>query len=205
MELNIISDQTNTAGTINISDTVFAAQFNETLIHQTITAYLAGGRAGTRAQKSRAQVKGSGSKPWRQKGTGRARAGTIKSPLWRSGGVTFAAKPQDHTQKLNKKMYRSALRSILSELIRSARLLVVEQLSLEKPKTKTLLAQLKALELNNVLIVTEEQDKNLYLAARNLHQVNVSEAMAVDPVNLIKHEKVLITVPALKKIEERLA
>jgi len=205
MELNLISDQTNTAGTINLSDTVFAADFNETLIHQAITAYLAGARAGTRAQKSRAQVKGSGSKPWRQKGTGRARAGTIKSPLWRGGGITFAARPQDHTQKLNKKMYRSALRSILSELIRSARLLVVEQLSLEKPKTKTLLAQLKALELNNVLIVTEEQDKNLYLAARNLHQVNVSEAMAVDPVNLIKHEKVLITVPALKKIEERLA
>ncbi|KHD08983.1 50S ribosomal protein L4 [Candidatus Thiomargarita nelsonii] len=205
MELNLISEQTNTAGTINLSDTVFAADFNETLIHQAITAYLAGGRAGTRAQKSRAQVKGSGSKPWRQKGTGRARAGTIKSPLWRSGGVTFAAKPQDYTQKLNKKMYRSALRSILSELVRSARLLVVEQLSLEKPKTKTLLAQLKALELNNVLILTEEQDKNLYLAARNLHQVNVSDAMAVDPVNLIKHEKVLITVPALKKIEERLA
>jgi len=205
MELNLISDQTNTAGTINLSDTVFAADFNETLIHQAITAYLAGGRAGTRAQKSRAQVKGSGSKPWRQKGTGRARAGTIKSPLWRSGGVTFAAKPQDYTQKLNKKMYRSALRSILSELVRSARLLVVEQLSLEKPKTKTLLAQLKALELNNVLILTEEQDKNIYLAARNLHQVNVSDAMAVDPVNLIKHEKVLITVPALKKIEERLA
>jgi len=205
MELNLISDQTNTAGTINLSDTVFAADFNETLIHQAITAYLAGARAGTRAQKSRAQVKGSGSKPWRQKGTGRARAGTIKSPLWRGGGITFAARPQDHTQKLNKKMYRSALRSILSELTRSARLLVVEQLSLEKPKTKTLLAQLKALELNNVLIVTEEQDKNLYLAARNLHQVNVSEAMAVDPVNLIKHEKVLITVPALKKIEERLA
>ncbi len=205
MELNLISDQTNTAGTINLSDTVFAADFNETLIHQAITAYLAGARAGTRAQKSRAQVKGSGSKPWRQKGTGRARAGTIKSPLWRGGGITFAARPQDHTQKLNKKMYRSALRSILSELTRSARLLVVEQLSIEKPKTKTLLAQLKTLELNNVLIVTEEEDKNLYLAARNLHQVNVSEAMAVDPVNLIKHEKVLITVPALKKIEERLA
>lgn len=205
MELNLIADETNTAGTINISDTVFAAKFNETLIHQAITAYLAGARAGTRAQKNRAQVKGSGSKPWRQKGTGRARAGSIKSPLWRSGGITFAAKPQDHTQKLNKKMYRSALRSILSELVRSARLLVVEQLTLDKPKTKTLLAQLKALKLNNVLIVTEQQDENLNLAARNLHQVNVSDAMAVDPVNLIKPEKVLITLPALKKIEERLA
>jgi large subunit ribosomal protein L4 len=203
MELNLIADETNTA--VNISDTVFAAKFNETLIHQAITAYLAGARAGTRAQKNRAQVKGSGSKPWRQKGTGRARAGSIKSPLWRSGGITFAAKPQDHTQKLNKKMYRRALRSILSELVRSERLLVVEQLTLDKPKTKTLLAQLKALKLNNVLIVTEQQDENLNLAARNLHQVNVSDAMAVDPVNLIKPEKVLITLPALKKIEERLA
>jgi large subunit ribosomal protein L4 len=205
MEISLIADQTNTDSMINISDTVFAAKFNEPLIHQAITAYLAGARAGTRAQKTRAQVKGSGSKPWRQKGTGRARAGTIKSPLWRSGGITFAAKPQDHTQKFNKKMYRSALRSILSELVRTARLLVIDQFTLDKPKTKSLLAQLKAHKLNNVLIITEKKDKNLTLAARNLHQINISDATRLDLVNMIKHEKVLITLPALKQIEERLA
>jgi large subunit ribosomal protein L4 len=207
MELNLqtMSDQTDTVGVINVSDTVFAAEFNESLIHQTVTAILASDRVGTRAQKDRSEVKGSGSKPWRQKGTGRARAGTIKSPLWRGGGVTFAAKPQNHKQKLNKKMYRGALRSILSELTRQTRLLVVEQFSLDKPKTKALVAQLKALELSNVLIVTENKDENLYLAARNLHKVAVSDVMAADPVSLIKFEKVLMTVPALKKIEERLA
>ncbi len=206
MELTLQTtlDETHTAGIINISDNVFAVEFNEPLVHQAVMAYLAAARSGTRAQKNRAQVKGSGSKPWRQKGTGRARAGSIKSPLWRGGGITFASKNQDHSQKLNKKMYQSALRSILSELVRQTRLLIVESFSLEKPKTKSLLAKLKPLNLSHVLIITENRDENLFLAARNLHQIGVCEAMTVDPVSLIQFEKVLITVPALKKMEEKL-
>lgn len=195
----------NEAGVISVSDKVFAAQFNESLIHQAVTTYLAGGRSGTKAQKSRSDVHGSGKKPWRQKGTGRARAGTVRSPLWRSGGVTFAAKPRDYTQKLNKKMYRGALCSIVSELIRQERLLVVEQFSVSAPKTKELLAQLKTLNLQDVLIVTDKEDISLYLAARNLYHVGVCEASAVDPVSLVSAEKVLITVPALKQLEERFA
>ncbi len=202
-------EETSAVGVISVSDTVFAAKFNEPLIHQAVTAYLAGARAGTRAQKSRSQVKGTGSKPWRQKGTGRARAGSITSPLWRGGGVTFAARPQEHSQKLNQKMYQGALRSILSELVRQARLLVVEQFFVEEPKTRALVAKLKALNLSNVLIVTENTDgntdENLYLAARNLHKVDVRKATSLEPVSLIKFEKVLMTVPALKKIEEKLA
>jgi large subunit ribosomal protein L4 len=208
MELSLQAlqpEETSAVGVINVSDTVFAAKFNEPLIHQAVTAYLAGGRAGTRAQKSRSQVKGTGSKPWRQKGTGRARAGSITSPLWRGGGVTFAARPQEHSQKLNKKMSQGALRSILSELVRQARLLVVEQFFVEEPKTRALVAKLKALNLSNVLIVTENTDENLYLAARNLHKVDVRKATSLEPVSLIKFEKVLMTVPALKKIEEKLA
>jgi large subunit ribosomal protein L4 len=199
MELSL-----HTGGVVNISDVVFAAKFNEPLIHQVVTAYLAGSYAGTRAQKSRAQVKGTGSKPWRQKGTGRARAGTVKSPLWRGGGVTFAARPLDHSQKLNKKMYRGALRSILSELVRQERLLVVEQFTLDVPKTRALVAQLRDFNLSNVLIVIEQKNDSLDLAARNLHQVKVSEIVSLDPVSLLKFEKVLLTVAALKKIEERL-
>ncbi len=204
MELNLQSDD-DTSGLVNVSDAVFAAKLNEPLIHQAVIAYLAGARAGTRSQKTRAEVTGSGKKPWRQKGTGRARAGTVKSPLWRGGGITFAAKPADHSQKLNKKMYQGALRSILSELVRQARFLVIEQFSIDKPKTKSLLAQLKTLDLSNVLIVTEDKDENLCLGARNLHQVDITDAMTVNPVSLLKFEKVLITVAALKKMEERLA
>jgi large subunit ribosomal protein L4 len=198
-------DDTGKTSVISVLPLVFAAGFNEPLVHQVVTAYLAGARAGTRAQKTRAGVRGSRSKPWRQKGTGRARAGSIRSPLWRGGGVTFAAKPADYSPKLNQKMYRGALRSILSELVRSARLLVVEQFSLGEPKTKILVAQLKALNLDNVFIVTENIDENLYLAARNLHNVKVSEVQNLEPVSLIRFEKVLITVKALKKIEEQLA
>ncbi|RKZ93120.1 MAG: 50S ribosomal protein L4 [Candidatus Parabeggiatoa sp. nov. 1] len=198
--------ETSAAGVISVSDKVFAAQFNEALVHQAVVAYLAGARKGTRAQKTRAQVKGSRSKPWRQKGTGRARAGSIRSPLWRGGGVTFAATPTDHSQKLNQKMYQGALRSILSELVRSGRLLVVEQFSLDKPKTRTLVTQLKALNLiNNVLIVIETGNENLYLGAQNLPQVEVIEVKSLDPVSLVGFEKVLITIAALKKIEENLA
>ncbi|MCY1299024.1 50S ribosomal protein L4 [compost metagenome] len=166
---------------------------------------MAGGRQGTRAQKTRSEVSGGGKKPWRQKGTGRARAGTIRSPIWRSGGTTFAAKPQDHSQKLNKKMYRAAMRSILSELVRQERLVVVEDFAVDAPKTKTLLGKLNGLGLTDVLIVSEGVDQNLYLAARNLPHVDVRDVQGSDPVSLIAYDKVLITVSAVKKFEELLA
>lgn len=191
-------------GAVEVSDLAFAQEFNQDLVHQIVTAYLAGARQGTRAQKNRAAVSGGGKKPWRQKGTGRARAGTIRSPIWRSGGVTFAAQPQDHSQKVNKKMYRAALRSIFSELARQERLVVVEGLDLKQPKTKLLVKTLDGLGLRSALLVTEEVTENLYLAARNVHGINVVDAAGVDPVSLVGSEKVVITVPALKKIEELL-
>jgi len=204
MELNIASPE-GKAGTLTVSDATFGKEFNQDLVHQAVVAYMAGGRQGTRAQKTRSDVSGGGKKPWKQKGSGRARAGTIRSPLWRSGGVTFAARPQDHSQKLNKKMYRPALRAIFSELVRQDRLIVVEGFALEEPKTKGLVAKLGQFGLSNVLIVTEEVDNNLYLSARNLHKVEVRDALGIDPVSLIGFEKVLVTVPALKKVEEMLA
>jgi len=169
-----------------------------------VTAYMAGSRQGTRAQKNRAAVSGGGKKPWRQKGTGRARAGTIRSPIWRSGGVTFAAQPQDHSQKVNRKMYRAALRTIMSELARQERLVVVESLDLERPKTKLLLEQLGGYGVDNALIVSAEVNENLYLASRNLHKVDVRDVDGVDPVSLIAHDKVIVTVDAVKKLEEML-
>ena len=205
MELNVVKPRKKKPGTVEVSEATFARDYNEALIHQVVTAYLAGGRQGTRAQKNRSAVAGGGKKPWRQKGTGRARAGTIRSPIWRSGGVTFAATPQDHSQKVNKKMYRSAMRSILSELARSERLVVVESMSLEQPKTKLLVEALKGYGLDNVLIVASEVDQNLYLASRNLHKVDVRDVEGVDPVSLIAHEKVVVTVDAVKKFEEALA
>ena len=200
MQLNV-----NGAQAIEVSERTFGGEFNETLVHQAVVAYMAGGRQGTRAQKTRSEVSGGGKKPWRQKGTGRARAGTIRSPIWRSGGTTFAAKPQDHTQKLNKKMYRAALRSILSELVRQDRLVVVEDFAVEAPKTKALLGKLNGLGLTDVLIVSEGVDQNLYLAARNLPHVDVRDVQGSDPVSLIAYDKVLITVSAVKKFEELLA
>lgn len=205
MELSVVKPGKKKPGTVEVSEATFARDYNESLIHQVVTAYLAGGRQGTRAQKNRSAVAGGGKKPWRQKGTGRARAGTIRSPIWRSGGVTFAATPQDHSQKVNKKMYRSAMRSILSELARSERLVVVESMSLEQPKTKLLVEALKGYGLDNVLIVASEVDQNLYLASRNLHKVDVRDVEGVDPVSLIAHEKVVVTVDAVKKFEEALA
>ncbi|GEN25023.1 50S ribosomal protein L4 [Halomonas cupida] len=193
------------AGTVELSDATFGKEFNEALVHQVVTAYLAGGRQGTRAQKNRSDVRGGGKKPWRQKGTGRARAGTIRSPIWRSGGVTFAARPQDHSQKVNRKMYRAAMRSILSELVRQERLVAVENFTVESPKTKQLVAKLKELSLEKVLIVTEEVDENLYLAARNIPNVDVVDVAAADPVSLVAFDKVLATVSALRKFEEKLA
>jgi large subunit ribosomal protein L4 len=206
MELNLTTATGKASKkTVELSDVAFAADFNEGLVHQVVTAYLAGSRSGTRAQKTRSQVRGGGSKPWRQKGSGRARAGTIRSPLWRTGGVTFAAKPQEWSQKVNKKMYRAGMRSILSELARQDRLVVLDDFKLEQPKTKLLAEQLKAMELDNVLIIVEEMNENLLLAARNLYKVGLCEAGSVDPVSLVHFDKVLTTVSALKKIEESLA
>jgi len=204
VELNILKPGNADGGKVSVSDVAFARDFNEDLVHQVVTAYLAGARQGTRAQKNRAEVRGGGRKPWRQKGTGRARAGTIRSPIWRSGGVTFAAQPQDHSQKVNRKMYRAALCSIMSELARQDRLLVVESLDLEQPKTKLLAKQLNDFGVDNVLIVADEVAQNLYLAARNLKKVDVRDVAAVDPVSLIAYDKVMVTVDAVKRIEEML-
>lgn len=193
------------ADALTVSETTFGRDFNEALVHQVVVAYAAGARQGTRAQKTRSEVSGGGAKPWRQKGTGRARAGTIRSPIWRTGGVTFAAKPQNHSQKVNKKMYRGAMKSILSELIRQDRLIVVDSFSIEGPKTKSLVAKLKELELKEVLIVTNEIDENLYLAARNLYNVDARDASGIDPVSLVAFNKVLMTADAVKQVEEMLA
>ncbi len=190
---------------IELSDSAFAQPFNEDLIHQVVTAYMAAGRAGTKGQKTRSEVRGGGQKPFRQKGTGRARAGTIRSPLWRGGGKTFAAENRDFSQKVNRKMYRGAIRSILSELVRQDRLMIVESLLVEAPKTKQLAQKLKGMGIGNVLIVTDSLDDNLYLSARNLPEVEVRTARGVDPVSLIRFDKVLMTAPAVKQMEEMLA
>ena len=190
---------------VEVADQAFAAPYNESLVHQAVTAYFAGGRAGSKAQKSRSDVRGGGRKPWRQKGTGRARAGTIRSPIWRGGGVTFAARPRQYDQKLNRKMYRAALRSILSELVRQSRLTVIASFALEAPKTRELAAKLKDLGLDDVLIVTEDEDENLALASRNLGRVETVPAGRIDPVSLIACSRVLVTEPALRSIEARLA
>ncbi len=200
MELNIA----NTKKKIELADEVFACDFNEALIHQIVTAYMAGGRAGTVSQKTRAEVSGGGIKPWKQKGTGRARAGTIRSPIWRKGGVTFAAKPRSYKQKVNKKMYKGAMRSIFSELIRQDRLLVVDAFSVDNLKTKSLIKKLNDMQLSGgVLIISDSVDQNLYLAARNLHDVEVRDATttATDPVSLVRAEKVVVTEAALKELE----
>ena len=193
------------AQALSVSETTFGREFNEALVHQVVVAYASAARQGSRAQKTRAEIAGSGKKPWRQKGTGRARSGSIKSPIWRSGGVTFAAKPQDHSQKVNRKMYRGALKSIFSELVRQERLIVVETFTVEAPKTKLLTQKLNDMNLNDVLIITTEVDENLFLAARNLHKVDVRDVAGIDPVSLIAFDKVVITVDAVKQVEEMLA
>ncbi len=206
MELKLVTQTGEQSGSvIEASDITFGKDFNEALVHQVVTAYLAGARAGTRAHKNRSAVRGGGAKPWRQKGTGRARAGTIRSPIWRAGGKTFAAVPADHSQKVNKKMYRGAMRSILSELVRQDRLKVVESFELDKPKTKMLNEKLNTMGLKNVLIVLEEINENLALAARNLPHVEVIVARSINPVSLVKYENVLMTAAALKQVEEKLA
>lgn len=201
MELQIIGSKTK----LEVKDSVFACDFNEPLIHQVVTSYLNASRAGTKAQKTRSEVSGGGIKPWRQKGTGRARAGTTRSPIWRKGGVTFAAKPRSYDQKVNKKMYRGAIRSILSELIRMERLVVVESLMLDTPKTKGFIELLAKLNINQtVLIITDSVEENLYLASRNLSTVDICDVAAMDPASLVGSETVLVTVAALKQIEELL-
>ena len=204
MQVDLVSDAGG-AGSVDLADRAFAADYNEALVHQVVTAYMAGGRRGTKARKSRAEVRGGGAKPWRQKGLGRARAGSIRSPIWRGGGATFAARPRSFEQKVNRKMYRGAMRSILSELVRRERLLVVEDFALDRPKTKDMVARLSALGLTDVLIVTAEQDDVLALASRNLYRVAVQRSAEVSPVSLLAFDKVLMTVPAVKRIEERLA
>jgi large subunit ribosomal protein L4 len=193
------------SGSVQVSDETFGQDFRESLVHQVVTACMAGTRAGTVRQKNRTEVSGGGTKPWRQKGTGRARSGTIRSPLWRTGGNAFAARPRDYTQKINRKMYRGAMRSILSELVRQDRLIAVDSIGVDAPKTRDLVAKLKALGADNALIISDAADDNLYLAARNIPQVAVCDAASADPVSLVGFEKVIVTANALKQLEERLA
>lgn len=197
--------KTVTGAAVELSDTAFGREFNEALVHQVVTAYLAGARQGTRAQKTRAEVSGGGKKPWRQKGTGRARAGSIRGPIWRGGGRAFAAKPQDWSQKVNRKMYRGAMQCILAELVRQERLVLVEEIVVSAPKTKELIAKLKELDAPKALIITNSVDENLYLAARNIPHVNVLGTDEVDPVSLIAYDKVIMSVEAAKQFEEALA
>lgn len=206
MELNVRDFPAgNEQSKVSVSDAAFAADYNEALIHQVVTAYMAGARAGTAQQKNRSDVRGGGARPWRQKGTGRARAGTSRSSIWRSGGVTFAARPRNYEQKVNRKMYRAAMRSILSELVRQDRLTVVAELNVEAPKTKALNSALSGMDLGSVLIVSGEVDENLYLSARNLPHVGVTDVTAMDPVSLVSYENVLMSESAVKQIEEALA
>ncbi|HXK55153.1 MAG: 50S ribosomal protein L4 [Gammaproteobacteria bacterium] len=205
MDLNIQAGSAAGSETLQVGDTVFAVALNEALIHQVVTAYMAAARSGTKAQKNRSAVSGGGSKPFRQKGMGRARAGTSRSPIWRSGGVTFAASPSNYVQKVNRKMYRGALRSILSELVRQERFIVVSDIGVDAPKTKALTSRLKEFGLDEALIVSDQPDENLYLSARNLKNVDVCDVLDVNPVSLIGFKNVLITAAAVRKLEERLS
>jgi large subunit ribosomal protein L4 len=194
----------NSKETITVADTVFDLEYKESLIHQLVTAYMAAGRSGTVAQKNRSAVRGGGAKPWAQKGSGRARAGTSRGPLWRSGGVTFAAQPRDYTQKLNKKMYRAGIRSILSELNRQQRLVIVEDITVDAPKTKQMTAKLADLGVVKTLIITETGDEKLYLSARNIPNVEITDVAGMNPVNLVRCDHVVVTVGAIRAIEESL-
>jgi large subunit ribosomal protein L4 len=204
MKLKVVNAGSGSAE-VEVADATFGREFNEALVHQVVTAYMAAGRAGTKAQKTRAEVRGGGRKPWNQKGTGSARAGSIRSPIWVGGGRTFAARPRDFSQKVNRKMYRGALRAMLSELARTGRLVVTPSIELEAPKTKLLAGRLKDLGLDSVLILVEAFEEKLFLAARNLPHVEVLAVSQLDPVSLARYGKVLATVGALKLLEERLA
>ena len=195
----------NSKEKVSVSEDAFGARFNETLVHQLVVSYMSGARAGTKAQKNRATASGGGAKPWRQKGTGRARAGTIRSPIWRSGGVTFAASPRDFSKKLNKKMYRVGMRSLVSELVRQQRLIVITELGVTEAKTKSMNARLAELGVNDALILTDGLDSAVYLAARNIPNIQVMDVAIVDPLSLVSQEHVIIDQAALKKLEERLS
>jgi large subunit ribosomal protein L4 len=189
---------------LTVSETVFGQEFNPTLVHQIVTAYRAKGRQGSKAQKSRSEVRGGGAKPWRQKGMGKARAGTIRSPIWVGGGCTFAAKPRDFSQKVNRKMYRAALRVIFSKLAVDGRLVVVDSINIDTPKTKIFAAKLKEFDIQNALIILDSIDENTYIASRNIPNVNLIDTHSIDPVSLLKHKQVLVTTAAVKAIEEAL-
>ena len=195
----------NSKETVSVSDDAFSADFNETLVHQLVVSFMSASRSGTKAQKTRSEVRGGGAKPFRQKGTGRARAGTIRSPLWRSGGVTFAASPRDYSKKLNKKMYRTGMRSIVSELIRQGRLVLVDEMSVAEPKTKLMAAKMTDLGITKALVLTDGLDSSVYLAARNIPNLLVMDVAIVDPLSLVSQDKVVIDQAALKKLEERLS
>ncbi len=201
MELKVLNISTNKSSATEVADNVFARDFNQSLVHQVTTAYMAGGRQGSKAQKNRSVVSGGGKKPWAQKGTGRARAGTSRSPIWRSGGVTFATQPKSYVQKVNKKMYKGAISVIFSELVRSERLKVVNDFGVKDSKTKNIIALLKTLKVKDALLMSDELDENLYLSARNLYHVGVCDTQSIDPVSLIGYENVVITEAALKKVE----
>ena len=205
MDLNIQAGDDGATETMQVSDNVFATEFNETLVHQVVTAYMAAARSGTKAQKTRSDVRGGGAKPFSQKGTGRARAGTSRSPIWRSGGVTFAARPRNYSQKVNRKMYRSALRSILSELLRQERLIAVDDFTVAAPKTKELAAKLQSMQLTEALIIAVNPDENLFLASRNLKNIDVRDVTEIEPVSLVAYDKVIVTKSALEQLGERLA
>ena len=195
----------NSKNKVSVSEVAFGADFNETLVHQLVVSYMSGARAGTKAQKNRSAASGGGAKPWRQKGTGRARAGTIRSPIWRSGGVTFAASPRDFSKKLNKKMYRVGMRSLVSELVRQQRLIVISELGVSEPKTKVMHQKLADLGVSDALILTDGLDSSVYLAARNIPNIQVMDVAIVDPLSLVSQENVVIDQAALKKLEERLS
>jgi large subunit ribosomal protein L4 len=204
MKLKVLNISTNKSTSTEVADTIFAREFNQSLVHQVTTAYMSGGRQGSKAQKNRAAVSGGGKKPWAQKGTGRARAGTSRGPIWRSGGVTFAAQPRSYAQKVNKKMYKGAISVIFSELVRSERLKIVKDFEVKDVKTKNVTALLKALDVKDALLMTDELDENLYLSSRNLYHVGVCDTQSIDPVSLIGYKNVVMTEAALKKVEAML-
>ncbi|MEO1890488.1 MAG: 50S ribosomal protein L4 [Candidatus Thioglobus sp.] len=204
MKLKVLNISTNKSTSTEVADTIFARDFNQSLVHQVTTAYMSGGRQGSKAQKNRAAVSGGGKKPWAQKGTGRARAGTSRGPIWRSGGVTFAAQPRSYVQKVNKKMYKGAISVIFSELVRSERLKIVKDFEVKDVKTKNVTALLKALDVKDALLMTDELDENLYLSSRNLYHVGVCDTQSIDPVSLIGYKNVVMTEAALKKVEAML-
>ena len=204
MKVKVLNLKTNKSTSQEVSDDVFNRDYNESLVHQITTAFLAGGRSGSKAQKNRSEARGGGKKPWKQKGTGRARAGTTRSPIWRSGGVTFAAQPRNFTQKVNKKMYKGAISVIFSELLRTDRLKFVSEFDVNEPKTKNITTLMKSLEVKDALLLTDELDENLYLSSRNLYHVGVCDTQSIDPVSLIGYENVVMTKAALKKVEAML-